>query len=116
MPCGVPRIHVTENDFGLDAVPTGVTTVIGPVVAPDGTEVTILVALSVEITAGVPLKLTLVAPERLIPLIVTEVPTGPELGEKLLMVGAVVRITARFAVKPPAQHSVVVTQVMSTRS
>jgi hypothetical protein len=58
-------------------------TLIGPVFAPVGTEVTILVALSLLIFAAVPFKLTAVAPERLIPFSVTAVPGLPEVGEKL---------------------------------
>jgi hypothetical protein len=38
--------------------------------------------------ASVPLNLTLLAPEKLVPLIVTVVPTGPEVGLNEVMVGA----------------------------
>ena len=36
----------------------------------------------------VPLNLTSLAPVKLVPVIVTEVPTGPEGGEKLVIVGS----------------------------
>jgi len=49
----------------------GVTTLIGPVIAPRGTDVTIRVVLSLTILAEMPSKVTLVAPPRLIPVIVT---------------------------------------------
>src|SRR5256712_3662269 len=71
----------------LVAVPPGVVTLSGPVVAPAGTvawiavlEVTVKVALT-------PLKATAVAPVKFVPLIVTLVPTGPLPGAKLAMVG-----------------------------
>lgn len=70
------------------AVPLAVLTVILPVVAPVGTGTTIFVAMSLVIVAAVPWKVTLVAPDRPVPLIVTLVPAGPELGLKLVMAGA----------------------------
>jgi hypothetical protein len=62
-------------------------TVIGPVVAPVGTVVTICVALFVVIDAVVPLNFTDVAPVRFVPVMVTEVPTGPVGGVNDVMVG-----------------------------
>ncbi len=67
--------------------PPGVTTLIFPVVAPLGTVTLIFVAVSTVIVPLTPLKVTLVTPFKLVPLIVTTVPTGPEVGLKLLIVG-----------------------------
>lgn len=68
-----------------------VSTTTWPVVAADGTEVTIVVLVKLETVAAVPLK----APGRefiwelmkFIPLMGTEVPTGPEVGERLEICG-----------------------------
>ena len=65
-------------------------TVMFPAVAPLGTKVTILVSLQVEGAATVPLKLTVLAPwdaPKLVPVIVTDVPTAPEVGESPVMAG-----------------------------
>jgi hypothetical protein len=67
--------------------------------------VTILAALSLVIEAAAPLKLTLSAPDNLTPLIVTTVPTGPEDGETVATVGAVLRIRSSSAEYPADQHS-----------
>ena len=61
-----------------------------PLLAPVGTAVTILVALSELMVAAVPPKVTLLAFERLIPLIVTVVPGAPEAGVKPLIWGVTV--------------------------
>jgi hypothetical protein len=81
---------VTVKFVELVAVPSGLATAIGPVVAPAGTVAVILCALSIVNVADVPLKLTLVTsgPLKLVPWIVTEVPTGPLAGENELIVGA----------------------------
>jgi hypothetical protein len=75
----------------LVAVPPAVVTEILPVVAPDGTVAVILVEEFTVNEAETLLNLTAVVenpdPEKFVPLIVTEVPTGPELGENELMVG-----------------------------
>jgi hypothetical protein len=75
------------NVCWLLTVPPGVVTVIGPVVAPAGTLVMISEATSVVTVAGVPLKVTEVAPVRPEPRMVTEVPILPDAGVMLLMVG-----------------------------
>jgi hypothetical protein len=67
-------------------------TVTGPVVAPFGTAATMLDALQLVGVATVPLKRTVLEPcvaPKFAPLIVTEVPTEPEVGERLAMLGAV---------------------------
>jgi Protein of unknown function (DUF541) len=81
---------VTVKFVELVAVPSRLVTAIGPVVAPAGTVAVILCALSIVNVADVPLKLTLVTsgPLKLVPWIVTEVPTGPPAGENELIVGA----------------------------
>ena len=64
----------------LLAIPFTVTTTF-PVVAPEGTDVTMLVALQLVTAAGVPLKVTVLVPcadPKFVPVIVTAVPTGPE--------------------------------------
>jgi hypothetical protein len=59
--------------------------------------------LTVNVVALVPWNLTEVAPVRFVPVIVTEVPTGPPVGEKLVIVGPVavtVKLEALVAVPP----------------
>ena len=62
-----------------------------PVVAPLGTGTEILVALQLVGVADVPLKVTMLVPcepPKFVPVIVTEVPTTPEMGFKLVILGA----------------------------
>jgi hypothetical protein len=89
---GAPVV-VTVKFVELVAVPSGLVTAIGPVVAPDGTVDVIFCALSIVNVADVPLKVTLVTfgPLKLWPWIVTEVPTGPLAGENEVIVGAAAR-------------------------
>jgi hypothetical protein len=68
--------------------PSGVVKAIFPVVAPAGTMAVTCVALfTVKDVAAVLLNVTAVAPVRFVPVIVTEVPTAPLAGLKLLIVG-----------------------------
>jgi hypothetical protein len=84
----------TAKLAALVAVPPGVTTEIGPLVAPAGTVVVICVAEStVKLEAVVPLNETEVAPVRLPPAIVTVLPTGPLVGENELIDGPVETVT-----------------------
>jgi hypothetical protein len=84
--------EVTSKLLELVAVPPGVVTRILPSVAADGTVAVILTdeftvnkaATLLNVTAEVVKPL----PLKLVPLMVTEVPTGPEGGEKELIVGA----------------------------
>ena len=73
----------------LETPPTVATT--GPVVAPAGTGTMMLVALQFEIVvAGVPLKVTVLDPTdepKFVPVMVTDEPTAPDVGLKLVMVG-----------------------------
>jgi hypothetical protein len=79
---------ITVKFVELIAVPPGVTSLIGPVVAKVGTGATTCVAVLDVIAADTPLNVTEVAPLRFVPVMVTEVPTGPEIGENNLIVGA----------------------------
>jgi hypothetical protein len=77
--------HVTVNWPVAD--PPAVVTVIKPEAAPDGTSTVILAAESEMTGAPTPeAKLTL-APERLVPLIVTFLPGGPDAGLTVVTVG-----------------------------
>ena len=91
----------------LLALPPTVATTL-PAVAPAGTGTTMLVADQVVGIALVPLKVTLLVPwvaPKLVPMIVTEVATGPLVGERLVMMGAAgtsKKTSAEFAlVRPP---------------
>src|SRR6476661_853918 len=70
----VKRVVVTKGPL------PGVVTVMGPVVAPAGTVVVIVPGgLSVNV-AVTPLNETAVVPVKVVPVIVTGVPTGPKVG------------------------------------
>lgn len=93
-PVGVNETIVGDDDVVdtvkfvvLAAVPLGVVTLIGPVVAVAGTVALIEEADTNEKDALTPLNLTDVAPVRLLPLIVTDVPVGPLVGVKELTDG-----------------------------
>lgn len=97
------------ND-ALLADPPSVVTVITPVAVPTGTEVKIEVAdntlkvAAIFVVVVLPVKVTEVAPVRLVPVIVTEVPTPPEVGLIAEIVGAAaftVNVPALVAVNPP---------------
>jgi hypothetical protein len=81
----------TVNETPLLAVPLTVTTTL-PVVAPVGTVATIDVALQLPmVVTAVPLNLTVLVPwvePKFVPVIVTDAPTAPEVGDKLVMLGA----------------------------
>lgn len=84
-------LGVTVKITPLLATPPTVATRL-PVVAPVGTGRTMLVAFQLVGTAAVPLKVTVLVPceaPKLVPVIVTDVPTGPEVGFKEAMLGAV---------------------------
>ena len=68
--------------------------------------------LTEKLTALVPLKVTAVAPVKVVPLSVTLVPTGPLVGVKLVIVGAFITVTltaAEVAVLPAASRATAVT-------
>src|SRR6266481_2190341 len=80
---------VTVKFMPLLATPPTLTTTF-PVVAPDGTSTTTLVALQLVGVAVIPLNVAVLVPcvaPKFAPLIVTEVPTNPEVGLKLVMLG-----------------------------
>src|SRR6202521_5781045 len=81
----------TVNTMALLVLPPTVTTTL-PVVAPSGTGATMVVALQLVGVAAVPLNVTvLVVPceaPKLVPVMVTELPTAPEVGFRLVMLGA----------------------------
>jgi len=91
----------TVNALGLVAVPPGVVTLSGPVVAPAGTVAWIAVAevtVKLELT---PLNVTAVAPVKFVPLIVTLVPTSPLVGVTLVIVGALTTVNTPVVVAVP---------------
>jgi hypothetical protein len=80
---------VTVNVMPLLAMPLTVTTSM-PVVAPLGTGTTILVALHVVGVAAIPWNVTALVPcdaPKFAPAIVTEVPTAPDVGFRLVRLG-----------------------------
>lgn len=58
-----------------------------PVVAPVGTVATIEVAVQPVVVAAVPLNVIAPADPKFAPVIVTDAPTGPDVGERLVMFG-----------------------------
>ena len=75
----------------LLATPETVTTTF-PVVAPEGTGTTMLVALQLVGVVAVPLNLTVLEPcvdPKFVPVMVTEVPTAPDVGDRLVILGDV---------------------------
>ncbi len=83
----------TVKLVALVAVPPGVVTAIGPVVALPGTVIVICVPELTVKGAVRPLSLTEVAPLKFVPVMVTVTPTPPLPGEKLLIAG--VRLTVK---------------------
>src|SRR5437660_7139804 len=83
-----PADEVTVKFTPLLATPPTVTTTL-PVVAPLGTDATMLVALQLVVLAVVPLKVTAPVVPKLVPVMVTAVPTGPVVGFRLVIAGAV---------------------------
>src|SRR5712692_7948087 len=83
-------ICVTEN-WRLLLVRLFTLMVMLPVVALFGTVATTDIGLQLVAFAGVPLKLTMLDPcvcPKFVPVIVTEIPTGPEVGDRLVRTGA----------------------------
>src|SRR5205807_40164 len=91
----------TVNELALVAVPPGVVTLSGPVVAPAGTVAWIAVAEVTVKVALTPLNVTEVAPLKFVPLIVTLVPTGPLVGEKLAIVGPLTSVNELVVLAVP---------------
>ncbi len=84
-------LGATVKLIPLLAVPSTETTTL-PLVAPEGTVATIEVGLHPVAVAAMPLKVTVLVPcvaSKFVPVIVTDVPTGPELGDTLATLGPV---------------------------
>src|SRR6266567_9146658 len=84
------EITVTVKFAPLLATPPTVTTTL-PVVAPAGTGTRMAVGLQIVGTAAVPLNVTVLVPwlaPKFAPVIVTDVPTTPDVGFRLVMLGA----------------------------
>jgi hypothetical protein len=82
-PLIVGVVEPTANDAELAALPEGLVTAIGPVVAPEGTVTTISVAVAEATCAATPLNVTAFCDGvelKPVPSIATEVPTGPPSG------------------------------------
>ena len=91
-------VGITVKFTPLLAAPLTLTTTF-PVVAPAGTDVAMLVALQLVTVAVVPLKVTVLVPcvaPKFVPVIVTAVPTGPEVADRLAMIGVVDAATVKF--------------------
>jgi hypothetical protein len=96
---------VTVNATPLLVAPATVTTTL-PVVAPVGTDATMLVALQLAGDAVMPLNLRALVPwvaPKLAPVMVTDAPTNPDVGFRLVMLGAgivTVKLTALLLTPP----------------
>jgi hypothetical protein len=89
-----PRINgadVIVKLAALVAVPSSVVTMMGPLVAPAGTVVVTVPELLTVNVAALPPNETAVAPVKVVPVIVTPVPTGPVAGAKEVMAGVTVK-------------------------
>jgi hypothetical protein len=84
----------TAKAVGLAQVPSGVVTVIKPVVVPTGTVAVIWVYELTVNTAEIPLNETSVAPVKLVPVSITSSPTKPLVGAKLMMLGVTIKSVA----------------------
>jgi hypothetical protein len=90
------------------ALPPGVVTEIGPVLAPFGTMAVIVCESTTVKAAVLPPNITLVAPVKFVPVIVTCVPTGPLGGVKLVIVGAGITVKlVPLVAKPPGVVTVI---------
>src|SRR6266849_6285428 len=86
----VVDVVVTVKFTPLLATPPTVTTTF-PVVAPPGTGTVILVVLQPVGVVAVPLNVTVLVPcgdPKFVPVITTGVPTAPDVGFRLVMLGA----------------------------
>jgi len=102
---------VTVNDVELVALPAGVCTPIGPDFEPVGTIAVIVVSLSTVNDASLPLKVTAVAPVRPVPLIVTDEPQAPPVGEKPVIDGVAIAVVTWKLVELVAVPPDVVTEI-----
>jgi hypothetical protein len=89
---------VTVKLAALFAVPLGVVTCSGPVVAPTGTVAVIEVAeVTVNVEAAAVLNVTPVVPQKFVPVITTEEPTAPLVGANDVIVAAAAGATVKLA-------------------
>lgn len=91
---------ITVKPLVVVAFPPVVATVMVPVMAPAGTVVVIVRGVAAN-AAAIPLNVTASVPARPVPLIVTDVPTIPLVGAKLVIVGVTVKFVV-LATTPPA--------------
>ena len=104
------RAAVTVKLTPLLATPPTVTTTL-PVVAPAGTGTTMLVSLQLVGVAAVPLNVTVLVPcvaPKFVPVIVTDAPTGPLVGDSCVMAGAAA-VTVKVSRCWPAPPTVTTT-------
>ena len=94
---------VTVKFTPLLATPPTVTTIF-PVVAPAGTDVAMLVEVQLVVVAGVPLNVTVPEDPRLVPVIVTAVPTGPEVVDRLVIFGDTLEVPPLNAIAACSQE------------
>ena len=79
---GMHAYGLTRKTTLLTKIPAGVVTLTEPDNAPGGTDVSISPgATIVKVACTPPLKVTSVAPDKLVPKILTIVPTGPDAGD-----------------------------------
>jgi len=96
-------LGATVNAMPLLARPPTVTTTLPVVVAPAGTGTTMLVADQLVGVAVIPLNVTVLVPwvtPKVVPVIVTDVPTGPLVGDSVVILGATVNAMPLLA-RPP---------------
>src|SRR5882672_12117288 len=91
----------TVKLLALVPVPPDAVTLNGPLVAPAGTVAWMAVSEVTAKLALTPLNATAVAPVKLEPVIVTLVPTGPLVGEKPAIAGALAAVTLLALVAVP---------------
>lgn len=97
------EMALTVNGAPLLGRPFTVTTTL-PVVAPTGTGATIPVLVHVVGVADVPLNVRALVPcvePKFAPAMVTEVPTDPEVGERLLMLGGAITVKSTLLLGRP---------------
>jgi hypothetical protein len=94
-------VEITVKLTPLLGTPPAVTTTL-PVVAFAGTGVTMLVAVQLVGVAVVPLNVTVPVVPKFVPVIVTDAPTGPDVGLRLPIfgVGRTVKLTPLLATPP----------------
>src|SRR5438046_2188491 len=96
-------VSPTVKLAALLAVPPGVVTLIGPLVAPAGTVAGIAVAeVTVKLALG-PLTSSAEAPLKLVRLIVMRVPTGPVLGVELVSGGGLITVKLLALLAVPSE-------------